>query len=93
MFYFEDGSPDYHGTAIADGYCCTESWAGIGCHCGGFDAHDENPTAEEMIEDGWHLSGGVWTPDPATDKGRRWIAEDAERKARREAAQNDDLPF
>jgi len=36
-FYFEDGSPDYHGTAAADGYCCVSSWAGGDCGCNGTD--------------------------------------------------------
>jgi hypothetical protein len=82
-FHFEDGTPDYYGTAVAAGYCCTEKWAGVGCHCAPFD--DENPTDEEMIEDGWHLSGGAWTPNPATEKGRKMIAETADREAKRAA--------
>lgn len=69
-YYFEDGTPDYNGTATDAGYCCVSSWAGGDCGCNG----QGEPSDEEMVDDGYHLEGGQWVPNPATEKGRIMLA-------------------
>ena len=69
-YYFEDGTPDYNGTAMASGYCCVSSWAGGDCDCNG----QSEPSDEDMVGDGDHLDGGQWVPNPATEKGRAMAA-------------------
>lgn len=43
--------------AIDSGYCCVSAWAGGDCV---HNMSDEQPTAEEMVADGWEMVNGVW---------------------------------